>query len=462
MRTDDLEIDVRRDLKPSSFDLSSKEQFQALVIAAPNTPINFMLCHYVSFGFVVGIHGEKESLWLHVDAAYAGTAFVCPEYRHWLEGVAYANSIAFNPSKWMMVHFDCTAMWVRNAGSLHRTFNVDPLYLQHENTGLAVDYMHWQIQLSKRFRALKLWFTIRSFGVNGLQEHVRRGVLRAKQFEDMVKADWRFEVPVKRHLGMVVFRLRGDNEMTEMLLKKLNSSGKLHCVPASIKGNYIIRFTVTSTRTTLNDIQRDWSIIQGIANQVIAEFKEPGKEPSGLELAKKISRAGLQRVPLGEIRQRDPNFGTSLILANIVGPITPKFVNGSFAAIFDNQDILSEFQKKISKLKKENAPEFRRKLRGMFVTPRQLSFDSRLMTTRQEATAQLQAQLQSVGEVQGKESDDVFLDDNLEYETRHRTTRSQSDFVLEKDPWKRNLLRMSSTLSSAEDSDEDPAKNNKL
>ena len=80
-------------------------------------------------------------LWLHVDAAYAGSAFICPEFRHWLKGIEHANSIAFNPSKWLMVHFDCTAMWVQDAGALHRTFNVDPLYLQHENSGMAIDYM---------------------------------------------------------------------------------------------------------------------------------------------------------------------------------------------------------------------------------------------------------------------------------------------------------------------------------
>ena len=81
------------------------------------------------------ISGREEEMWLHIDAAYAGSAFVCPEFRGWMEGIEYADSLAFNPSKWLMVHFDCTAMWVRNSRSLHRTFNVDPLYLQHENTG---------------------------------------------------------------------------------------------------------------------------------------------------------------------------------------------------------------------------------------------------------------------------------------------------------------------------------------
>lgn len=78
---------------------------------------------------------------MHVDAAYAGSAFICPEFRVWLEGIKMADSIAFNPSKWLMVHFDCTAMWVRNSAALHRTFNVEPLYLKHENSGLAIDYM---------------------------------------------------------------------------------------------------------------------------------------------------------------------------------------------------------------------------------------------------------------------------------------------------------------------------------
>lgn len=152
----------------------------------------------------------------------------------------------------MMVHFDCTAMWVRNSSSLHRTFNVEPLYLQHENTGLAVDFMHWQIPLSKRFRALKLWFVLRNYGVSGLQAHVRKGVRLAGAFEELLRTDGRFEMPAKRHLGMVVFRLVGHNELTECLLKRLNSSGKLHCVPASLRGTYVIRFTVTSRYVLTN------------------------------------------------------------------------------------------------------------------------------------------------------------------------------------------------------------------
>ncbi|XP_023248313.1 histidine decarboxylase isoform X3 [Copidosoma floridanum] len=232
---------------------------------------------------------EQNGLWLHIDAAYAGSAFVCPEFRGWMQGIDHADSFAFNPSKWLMVHFDCTAMWVKNSQSLHRTFNVDPIYLKHENTGLSIDYMHWQIPLSKKFRALKLWFVIRNFGVSGLQKHIREGVRLAKKFEALVLADSRFEIPAPRYLGMVVFRLCGENSLTEQLLKKMNSRGRVHCVPAALHGKYVIRFTITSTNTTNDDILRDWAEIKSTATEVL-----------GLSV-NSLSRA---KVPLAAMRRR--------------------------------------------------------------------------------------------------------------------------------------------------------------
>uniref|UniRef100_A0A8C9W7N2 Histidine decarboxylase n=1 Tax=Scleropages formosus TaxID=113540 RepID=A0A8C9W7N2_SCLFO len=152
--------------------------------------------------------GAKEGLWLHVDAAYAGSAFLCPELRDFLSGIEFADSFVFNPSKWMMVHFDCTAFWVKDKYKLQQTFTVDPVYLRHENSGAATDFMHWQIPLSRRFRSLKLWFVMRSFGMNNLQAHIRHGIEMAKLFESFVKADPNFEVPAQRHLGLVVFCLK--------------------------------------------------------------------------------------------------------------------------------------------------------------------------------------------------------------------------------------------------------------
>ncbi|XP_025977038.2 histidine decarboxylase [Dromaius novaehollandiae] len=213
---------------------------------------------------------DAEGLWLHIDAAYAGTAFVCPEFRLFLDGIEYADSFAFNPSKWMMVHFDCTGFWVKDKYKLQQTFSVNPVYLRHPNSGAAVDFMHWQIPLSRRFRSLKLWFVIRSFGVKKLQAHVRHGTETAKFFESLVKSDPLFEIPAKRHLGLVVFRLKGPNWLTEELLKEVSSSGRLFLIPATIHDKFIIRFTVTSQYTTREDILQDWNIIQHTAAQIVS------------------------------------------------------------------------------------------------------------------------------------------------------------------------------------------------
>ncbi|XP_057889470.1 histidine decarboxylase isoform X2 [Melospiza georgiana] len=181
---------------------------------------------------------DAEGLWLHVDAAYAGTAFVCPEFRLFLDGIEYADSFTFNPSKWMMVHFDCTGFWVKDKYKLHQTFSVNPVYLRHANSGAAIDFM---------------------------------GTETAKFFESLVKSDPLFEIPAKRHLGLVVFRLKGPNWLTEKLLKELSSSGRLFLIPATIHDKFIIRFTVTSQFTTREDILQDWSIIQHTAAQIISQ-----------------------------------------------------------------------------------------------------------------------------------------------------------------------------------------------
>nr|NP_001191536.1 histidine decarboxylase-like [Aplysia californica]AAP34326.1 histidine decarboxylase [Aplysia californica] len=326
---------------------------------------------------------RSEKLWLHLDAAYAGSAFICPEFRSWMAGIEFSDSFAFNPSKWLMVHFDCSAMWVKDARALHRTFNVEPLYLQHENSGAAIDYMHWQIALSRRFRALKLWFVLRSFGVSGLQRHIRRGVELAQMFENLVQADLRFEVTAPRWLGMVVFRLVGPNELTEALLKRLNKEGKVHMVPASLKGKYVIRFTVTSQFTLESDIEKDWITITDMASKILIEAGEQADESieendeedddtSEAETTQMSTNSNkeepptLQRVPRknaarsngltnGEAHLCRPRplphplphaktaslrrkeFGISLLLSNV--PMSPKVVNGSFAALYDDNDV---------------------------------------------------------------------------------------------------------------------------
>jgi len=151
---------------------------------------------------------KEKGIWLHVDAAYAGSSFICPEFRPFIKGIENATSFAFNPSKWLMVNFDCTCFWVESAIPVHQTFTVAPLYLKHKYSGAAIDYMHWQVGLSRRFRALKLWFVIRSFGLSGLQKHIIRSVELAKIFESSVRDDPQFELMAKVHLGLVCFKLK--------------------------------------------------------------------------------------------------------------------------------------------------------------------------------------------------------------------------------------------------------------
>jgi len=340
---------------------------------------------------------QEEQMWLHVDAAYAGSAFVCPEFRKWMKGIEFADSIAFNPSKWLMVHFDCTAMWVKNSRSLHRTFNVEPLYLQHENTGLAIDYMHWQIPLSKRFRALKLWFVLRNYGISGLQKMIRENVRLAQKFEALVRSDNRFEIPAARHMGLIVFRLRGECAMTEKLLKKLNSSGKMHAVPCCIKGQYVIRFTITSQRTTAQDLTRDWAIIRSTATDVLEEYG--------------IVSTNRKRVPLKEIKEKNASFGTSLLLANIGGnsPISPKIVDGSFAALFETDDVVVDFSKKLKNMQKDihsnsTRTQANRRVRGMMMSGKQYSLDSRIDLVEAVQASQDEEDQENVARTQEKEN----------------------------------------------------------
>uniref|UniRef100_A0A665V6F6 Histidine decarboxylase n=1 Tax=Echeneis naucrates TaxID=173247 RepID=A0A665V6F6_ECHNA len=224
--------------------------------------VPFMLCATLGTTGVCG-------LWLHVDAAYAGSAYFCPELRWSLEGIEFAHSFVFNPSKWMMVHFDCTAFWVRDKYKLQQTFSVDPVYLRHENSLAATDFMHWQIPLSRRFRSLKLWFVMRSFGLKKLQAHIRHGIEMAKLFESQIRSDPNFEVPAERHLGLVVFCLKGGNALTQELLRRLTRSGTMYLIPADIHSKRIIRFTVTSQFTAADDILKDWSIISKMASTLL-------------------------------------------------------------------------------------------------------------------------------------------------------------------------------------------------
>ncbi|XP_037958572.1 aromatic-L-amino-acid decarboxylase isoform X2 [Teleopsis dalmanni] len=215
--------------------------------------------------------GNKYDVWIHVDAAYAGSAFICPEYRHLMNGIETADSFNFNPHKWMLVNFDCSAMWLKDPTWVVNAFNVDPLYLKHDMQGSAPDYRHWQIPLGRRFRALKLWFVMRLYGVENLQAHIRRHCGFAKQFEQLCKADERFEIVGEVNMGLVCFRLKGTNEINEVLLKRINGRGNIHMVPSKIRDVYFLRMAVCSRFSKPEDIEYSWKEVSAAADEVLKE-----------------------------------------------------------------------------------------------------------------------------------------------------------------------------------------------
>lgn len=209
---------------------------------------------------------EKEKVWLHIDAAYAGAAFACPEYRYLMEGIEYADSFNFNPHKWMLVNYDCSALWLKDATSLVESFNVDRIYLKVNKLPQIPEYRHWQIPLGRRFRALKLWFVLRIYGVEGIRSYIRKHIELAKYFEKLVRSDSRFEV-VSSNMGLVCFRFLNDKH-TEELLDKIRERGNLFVIGGQLDGKINIRFAICSRYCEKEDISYAWNELQEAANIV--------------------------------------------------------------------------------------------------------------------------------------------------------------------------------------------------
>lgn len=212
---------------------------------------------------------RHPGIWIHVDAAYAGNSFICPEMKYLLNGIEYADSFNTNPNKWLLTNFDCSTLWVKDSLRLTSALVVDPLYLKHQHAETSIDYRHWGVPLSRRFRSLKLWFVLRSYGISGLQNYIRHHIRLAKRFEALVLKDKRFEICNIVRLGLVCFRLKGSDKLNEKLLSNINGSGKLHMVPSSVNNNYVIRFCAVAQNATDEDIDYAWDVVLDFANELI-------------------------------------------------------------------------------------------------------------------------------------------------------------------------------------------------
>ncbi|MGH9455032.1 MAG: pyridoxal-dependent decarboxylase [Terriglobia bacterium] len=222
---------------------------------------------------------REHGLWLHADAAMCGTAALCPEFRYIQEGLEFADSYCFNPHKWMFTNFDCDCFYVAHRKTLIQTLSVLPEYLRNKATesGAVIDYRDWHIPLGRRFRALKLWFVIRHYGVEGLQYHVRRHVQLAQQFASWVRSDPRFELAAPAPLNLVCFRHRAGEDFNQALLDRLNRSGALYLTHTKLSGRLALRFCVGQTHTELRHVEQAWKRIRQEVKALSIQPKGTGK-----------------------------------------------------------------------------------------------------------------------------------------------------------------------------------------
>jgi aromatic-L-amino-acid/L-tryptophan decarboxylase len=219
----------------------------------------------------VGAICKEHNIWLHVDAAMAGTAALCPEFRWIHKGLELADSYCFDAHKWMMTNFDCTCFYVANRKALTESLTITPEYLKNtaSATGGVFDYRDWHIPLGRRFRALKLWCVLRSYGVEGLQAMVRHHVVMAQKFAGWIQKDSRFEMMSPSDLNLICFRLKGDDAANEELLKRLNASGKVYLSHTKLNGRFTLRFCVGQTYTEEHHVASAWQLISSSANELL-------------------------------------------------------------------------------------------------------------------------------------------------------------------------------------------------
>ncbi|HTX63128.1 MAG TPA: pyridoxal-dependent decarboxylase, partial [Acidimicrobiales bacterium] len=215
---------------------------------------------------------QEQGLWMHVDAAMAGSAAICPELRGFQDGVELADSYAFNPHKWLLTNFDCDCFYVRDRTVLTDALSATPEYLRNAATtsGSVVDYRDWQIPLGRRFRALKLWFVLRSYGAEGLRRHIRNHVALAGRLRARVDADERFGLCAPPALNLLCFAHVAGDAVTEQLLHDLNATSRVLLSHTVIGGRLAIRCSIGGAWTATRHVDELWSLIDELAPPVSA------------------------------------------------------------------------------------------------------------------------------------------------------------------------------------------------
>jgi len=222
----------------------------------------------------IGEIAQRHGLWFHVDAALAGSAAILPEMRWILDGIELADSFVFNPHKWLFTNFDCSAFFTRHPDTLTATFSVLPEYLKTDLDRRVTNFRDWGIQLGRRFRALKLWFVLRHYGVEGLQEMLREHLTLAKEFKEWVEESQDFELLAPVPLNTICFRFQpakssGHNpspeeleSLNKALLDEVNQSGKIYMTHTRLGGSFCLRLSIGQTQTRREHVVQAWEALR--------------------------------------------------------------------------------------------------------------------------------------------------------------------------------------------------------
>ena len=215
----------------------------------------------------LGEIARSAGMWHHVDAAYAGSAMICEEFRHYQDGLELVDSYTFNPHKWMATNVGCSVMWVADRRPLIDTLSVLPPYLRNEASasGAVIDYRDWHLPLSRPFRSLKLWFVLRSFGAQGLRTMIRSHVAWAQSLAAQIERHPRLNLIGPAPFAMVPFAHRDGNSATDALIDTINSDGRFYVTGSEIDGRRYVRVAVGSIWTTGDHIEALWKLIQANA-----------------------------------------------------------------------------------------------------------------------------------------------------------------------------------------------------
>lgn len=224
----------------------------------------------------IGLIAQSEDIHLHVDAAWAGSALILPEVRAMLNGLEYVDSFVFNPHKWLFTNFDCSVFYMRDPSRLVNALSLTPTYLESKTSEETPEYRDWSVALARRFRALKLWFVLRSYGAEGLREKIRNHIEWTQHLAGLIRGAEHFELATEPKLALLSFRYipewaKNETELdwvNEELLRRINDAGHLYLTKTRANERIVIRFVIGQTYTTLQHVEEGWACIQEIAQKI--------------------------------------------------------------------------------------------------------------------------------------------------------------------------------------------------